>query len=77
MLELLAALGLVVVAIGFPLLMIRGLIQMWRDKDRTGTFSSGVAGALSELDRVVSPSVEHVLEAKKSVKKQEDDIGGD
>jgi hypothetical protein len=77
MLELLVVLGLIVVAIGLPLLMIRGLIQMWRDKGRTGTFSSGVAGALSELDRVVRPSVEHVLEAKNSVKKQEDDIGGD
>jgi hypothetical protein len=77
MLELLVVLGLIVFAIGFPLLMIRGVIQMWRDKGRTGTFSSGVSGALSELDRVVRPSVEHLLEAKKSVKKQEDDIGGD
>jgi hypothetical protein len=77
MLELLVVLGLIVFAIGFPLLLIRGLIQMWREKDRTGTFSSGVAGALAELDRVVRPSVEHVLEAKESVKKQQDDSGGD
>ncbi|MCI0456963.1 MAG: hypothetical protein L0Z62_08290 [Gemmataceae bacterium] len=77
MLELLVALGLIVVAIGFPVLMIRGVIQMWRDKDRTGSFSSAVAGALSEVDRVVRPSVEHILEAKNAVKQQEDDIGGD
>ncbi|MCI0463868.1 MAG: hypothetical protein L0Z62_43595 [Gemmataceae bacterium] len=77
MLELLVVLGLIGFAIGFPLLLIRGLRQMWHDQGRTGTFSSGVAGALSELDRVVRPSVEHVLEAKKSVNKQEDDIGGD
>jgi hypothetical protein len=75
--ELLVVLGLIVFAIGFPLLIIRGLIQMWRDKGRAGTFSSGIAGAVSELDRVVRPSVEQVLEVKKSVKKQEDDIGGD
>jgi hypothetical protein len=77
MLELLVGIGLLVVAIGFPVLMIRGVIQMWRDKDRTGSFSSGVAGALSELDRVVRPSVEHMLEAKEPPKTQEDDIGGD
>jgi hypothetical protein len=77
MLELLVALGLIVFAVGFPLLMLRGLRQMLRDKGRTGTFSSGVAGALSELDRVVRPSAEHALEAKNSVKRQEDEIGGD
>jgi hypothetical protein len=77
MLELLVALGLIVVAVGLPVLMIRGVMQMWRDKDRTSSFSSGVAGALSEVDRVVRPSVEQVLEAKNAVKKQEDDIGGD
>jgi hypothetical protein len=76
MLELLVALGLIVVAIGFPVLMIRGVMQMWRDKDRTGSFSSGVAGALSEVDRVVRPSVEHRFEAENAVKKQADDIGG-
>ena len=77
MLELLVVIGVLVVVIGFPVLMIRGVIQMWRDKDRTGSFSSGVAGALAEVDRVVRPSVEHVLEAKSAVKKQQDDIGGD
>ena len=78
MLELLVVLGLIVVAIGFPVLMIRGVIQMWRDKHRTGTFSSGVAGALSELDRVVRPSIKHVLEAKNAVHKRlEGDTSGD
>ena len=77
MLELLVVLGLIGFAIGFPLLMIRGLMQMWCDKDRTGTFSGGVGGALSELDRVVRPSIEHTLEARNFVTKQEDDIGGD
>ena len=77
MFETLVVVGLIVVAIGFPWLMIHGLIQMWRDKSRTGIVSSGVAGTLSELDRVVRPSVEHVLEVKNSVKMPEDDIGGD
>jgi len=76
MFETLVVVGLIVVAIGFPWLMIHGLIQMWRDKSRTGIVSSGVAGTLSELDRVVRPSIEHVLETKNSVKMPEDDIGG-
>jgi hypothetical protein len=77
MVGLLVALGLIGVAIGVAILMIRGVIQMWRDQGRTGSFSSGVAGALSELDRVIRPSVEHVLEAKNSIKKQEDHSGGE
>lgn len=77
MLEVLVALGLLLVAVAFPVLMIRGVMQMWRDRDRTGTFTSGVAGALSELDRVVRPSVEHTLKAKEAPKKQENDIDGD
>jgi hypothetical protein len=77
MVGLLVALGLIGVAIGVSILMLCGLIQMWRDQGRTGSFSSDVAGALSELDRVIRPSVEHVREATNSVKKQADDIGGD
>ena len=77
MVELLVVLGLIVFAVGLPVLMVRGVRQMWRDRGRTGSFSSGVAGALSELDRVVRPSVEHTLEAKNAVKKHEDDIGGE
>jgi hypothetical protein len=72
MLELLVTLGLIIFAIGFALFMVRGVIQMWRHKDRTGTFTSAIAGALSEFDRAVRPSVEHVIEAKDSVNKQED-----
>jgi hypothetical protein len=73
MIELLAALGLLAFAIGLLLLMIRAMTQMWRHPGSGGTFSSGVSGAISELDRVVRPSVEHTLETKKSVEKQQDD----
>ena len=73
MLELLVALGLIIVAIGFPVLMIRGVIAMWRDKNRGGS----MAGALAEFDRVVRPSIEHVHQARDSVKKQGDAIGGE
>jgi hypothetical protein len=73
MIELLAALGLIAFGIGLSLLMIRAMTQMWRYQGRSGTFSSGVAGAISELDRVVRPSVEHTLETKKSIEKNQDD----
>ena len=66
---------LIVIAVGFPILMIRGLIQMWRNKDHAGSFSSAIGGALLEVDRVVRPSVEHTLEAKNEVKKQRDEAG--
>ena len=58
------------------MLFIVAFIQLVRGGGRTGV-SSGVAGVLSELDRAVRPSVQHVVEAKHSVKKQEEGIGGD
>jgi hypothetical protein len=56
--------------------MVRGLIQMRRDRSGSGTISSGVAGMMTEVDRLVRPSVEHVFEVKESAELQEDDVGG-
>jgi hypothetical protein len=77
MLELLIIVGLLVGAIVLPVFMVRGLIQMYRDKDRSGTFSSGVAGMMTEIDRVVRPSVQHIIEVKESDESHRDDIGAD
>jgi hypothetical protein len=59
-----------------PVVMVRGLIQMYRDKNRSGTFTSAIAGSITEIDRLVRPSVQHVIEAKQSIEAHEDAIGG-
>ena len=77
MLEMLLIVAVLATTVVVPIVMVRGLIQMHRDKDRTGTISSGIAAGMTELDRVVRPSVQHVVEVKESAESQEDDIGGE
>lgn len=78
MLQVVAGIFLAVVLLALPIMMVRGVMQMWRDKDRSGSFTKGVAGALAEVDRTVRPSAQHVLEAKDSASiRQQDGIGGD
>jgi hypothetical protein len=74
--QILAIVALIAVAIVLPAFMVRGVISMYRDKDRTGSFSSGIAAVMTELDRVVQPSVQHVIEVKDE-KSHENDIGGE
>ena len=64
------------VALVLPVVVVRGLIKMHGDRNRSGTFSSGIAGAMSEMDRVVRPSVQHVIEVQ-SVKRREDRVSGE
>jgi hypothetical protein len=73
-------LAIIVVLASFiilPIAMVRGLIQMRRDRSGSGTISIGVAGMMTEVDRLVRPSVEHVFEVKESAELQEDDVGGE
>jgi hypothetical protein len=49
---------------------------MRRAPGGSGSISSGVAGMMTEVDRLVRPSVAHVLEVKESAELEEDDIGG-
>jgi hypothetical protein len=77
MLPTLAVVAFVAIAIALPVFMVRGVISMYRDKNRTGTFSSGIAAVMTELDRVVQPSVQHVVEVMEAVEPREDDIGGE
>ncbi len=49
-----------------PVVMMRDLIRMCCDESRTGTFSHGVAGIMTEFDRAIRPSVQHVVEVQES-----------
>jgi hypothetical protein len=68
-----ASLAIIVV---LPVVMVRGVIGMYRDKERTGTFSSAISGSMTALDSVVRPSAQYMIEAKESGEFHEDDIGG-
>jgi hypothetical protein len=77
MLQILTAAAALAIMVVLPVAMIRGLVQMYRDKERSGTFSSAIAGSMTELDRVVRPSVQYVIETKEAGELHQDDIGGD
>jgi hypothetical protein len=77
MLQMLAAVALLAAAVLLPVAAVHGVVQMYRNKERTGTISSGIVGMMTELDRVVRPSVQHVVEVKESAASHEDDIGGE
>lgn len=53
----------------------RGWIY-YRKKSGGGVISSGVAGAMSELDRIVRPSAEYRIQAEDPIV-EEDEKGGD
>jgi hypothetical protein len=76
LLQILAIVAFIGATVALPIVMVRGLIQMYRDKGRSGTFSSAIAGSMTEIDRVVRPSVRHVIETKESIELHEDEIGG-
>ncbi len=75
MLQILTALAFLAIIVAVPVVMVRGLIQMYRNKERSGTFSSAIAGTMTELDRAVRPSVQYLIEMKESDKLHEDHIG--
>ena len=77
MVKIVLALVLVAVFVIFPILMVRGLIDMYRDKNRSGTFTGAIGGMMTELDRAIRPSTQHVAEAKESSNKRDDEIGGE
>jgi len=60
-------------------LLLRAEEKGWiyyRKKSGGGIISSGVAGAMSELDRIVRPSAEYRIQAEDPVV-EEDEKGGD
>ena len=76
MFQVLAIVVVLAASIVLPIAMVRGLIQMRRVRGGSGSISSGVAGIMTEVDRLVRPSVEHDFEVKESAKLHEDDVGG-
>ena len=56
--------------------MIRVAVGMQRAA-YTGTWTSGITGAMGEIDRIVRPSVENIVEAKETADKERDDLGGE
>ena len=76
MFQILAIVVVLVTFIVLPIVMVRGLIQMRRAPGGSGSISSSVAGMMTEVDRLVRPSVEHVVEVKERAKLHEDDVGG-
>ena len=76
MYEFLVIAGFLLLTVAFPVLIVYGILQIRRDKDRTGTISSGVAGMMAEVDRLVRPSVQHVVESKESAEDHHDETAG-
>ena len=70
------------VFIGGPIAMVMTIIEGMRrkgsDRPSGGGISSGVAGAMMEIDRLIArPSIEHQIETEHPVLQREDDKGGD
>jgi hypothetical protein len=66
--------------IGVPAALIWCVVDHGRhrasDRPGSGGFTSGIAGAMQELDRLMArPSAEHTVEAQNPVLKREDDAG--
>jgi hypothetical protein len=73
------AIGVLVV---LPITLMWTLVAHLRGKGSerpgSGSITSGIAGAMQELDRIMArPSIEHTVETEHPVLKREDDAGGD
>jgi hypothetical protein len=60
-----------------PVWMVRDIIQGRRERRGGGSVSSGIVGMMTEIDRVVRPSVQHVIEVEDLADEEDDDIGGE
>jgi hypothetical protein len=63
-----------------PIVLIRTMMNHLRGRGSqrrgTGGITAGIAGAMQELDRIMTrPSVEHKVEAERPILKREDDSG--
>jgi hypothetical protein len=72
----------VVMLIILPIIFVKMMIDYFRGRGSqrhgSGGISAGIAGAMQELDRLVSrPSAEHKIETEHRVLKREDDSGSD
>ena len=65
-----------------PIALAKSMIDYFRgrgsQREGSGGISAGIAGAMQELDRLVSrPSAEHKIETEQPILKREDDSGND
>jgi hypothetical protein len=72
----------IVMLVVVPLVFVKTTIDYFRgrgsQREGSGGISAGIAGAMQELDRLVSrPSAEHTIEAEQPILKREDDSGND
>jgi hypothetical protein len=72
----------ILVLVGIPITLVWTMVSYFRGKGSerrgSGGFTSGVAAAMQELDRLMArPSVEHKREAENPVLRREDDSGTD
>jgi hypothetical protein len=77
MFQILAVMALLAAAVALSVVAVRGVVQMYRDRDRGGAVSGGIAGMLTEIDRAARPSVQYIVEARDAVQIDEDDVGGE
>lgn len=61
---------------GLPILAVWGWVCCFRSPGRSRPVSSGLAGILTEVDRVIRPSVVHQVEAKEKIEVTRNDPGG-
>ena len=59
--------------IGFPCMLLRGICDMRHDRS-SGSF---IASSMIEMDRLIRPSSEYVVQAEDDMRQHEDDIGGE
>jgi len=66
----------VVLIVGVPAMMIYAAVDHYRtpaSKRRSNGATTGVVGAMVELDRITRPSVEHTIEAQTPIIRHEDE----
>jgi len=78
--ELLLVVGFIAFAIILPVLvvkfMVQGLITMRHANKGGGAFVSGLAGAMTEMDRFTRPSIQYIEHVSEKIL-EEDEIDGE
>lgn len=71
--EWLSIVAAIAFMIGFPVMLVRGIRDMKHDRS-TGSF---IASSMIEMDRLIRPSSEYVVQAEDETQQHEDGIGGE
>ncbi|MEM9352560.1 MAG: hypothetical protein AAGA92_06070 [Planctomycetota bacterium] len=70
--QVLALVVFVGLVIGGLVLAVWSIMTMGGDGNRSGTATSALAGAMIEVDKIVRPSHEHVVEAQEEALRKAD-----